>query len=29
LLKTPKMLLSVVRTLGWVFRCVGYVLDKF
>jgi hypothetical protein len=29
LLKTPKMFLSVLGTLGWVFRCVGFVLDDF
>jgi hypothetical protein len=29
LLKTPKMLLSVLGTLGWVFRCVGFVLESF
>jgi hypothetical protein len=29
LLKTPKMFLSVLGTLGWVFRYVGFVLDDF
>jgi hypothetical protein len=29
MIKTPKMLLSVIRTLGWVFRCVGCILTSF
>jgi hypothetical protein len=27
--KTPKMLLRVIRTRGWVFRCVGLLFNKF
>ena len=27
--EAPKMLLKVIRTLGWVFRCVGCILDEF
>ena len=29
LFKTPKMFLSIVRILGWIFRLVGFVLDRF
>jgi hypothetical protein len=27
--RTPKMLLKVIRTRGWVFRCVGLLFNKF
>jgi hypothetical protein len=29
LLRTPRMLLSVLRTRGWVFKCVGFVWVNF
>jgi hypothetical protein len=27
--EAPKMLLKVIMTLGWVFKCVGLLLESF
>jgi hypothetical protein len=29
MIEAPKMLLKVIRTRGWVFKCVGLLLKSF